>query len=493
MKYLIRTCLAGRAKPTLVDFVFIALLLWLVVYTWAGGSPSLLHDAGTGVHIRTGEYILDHRSVPHTDIFSFSHAGRPWFAWEWLADLGMAILFRAFGLKGVALAAAIAIALAFAVSIRHAVEAGANPLVAIAVLHVGIGAASQHFLARPYALTLLLMAIGWRLLDRDSGRHSVRIWILVPLTALWVNLHGGFTALLVSLAVFAVGCLFEERARALRCGGLCVACTAAALFNPYGLGLYGHLAGYLRAGWVRELVEEFRPPDFTSGGIYLELLLFASLGTAALLAVRGRYAHALLIAAWAHAALLSVRYMPMLFFVAAPSISVEVSAVWREDFAPTLRAVGETYRAGFSRLSLWGPLVAICLLLPGVSVLWPGDFPAERYPADVVRTDRKMLTGARVLTTDSWADYLIYQLYPRQKVFFDGRTDFYGERFTRDYVALIQGDEGWRERLRKGSFDAVLLPPGARITGLISREPGWSMRVCRPDAVLLTRSHQTMR
>ena len=86
--------------PSLSDCFFIAVLVWLFL-AGPSGWKSLLMDGDTGWHIRTGEYILDHGSVPHQDLFSYSKVGQPWYAWEWLCDVLYAILFRAAGLKAV--------------------------------------------------------------------------------------------------------------------------------------------------------------------------------------------------------------------------------------------------------------------------------------------------------------------------------------------------------------------------------------------------------
>ena len=47
----------------------------------------------------------------------------------------------------------------------------------------------------------------------------------------------------------------------------------------------------------------------------------------------------------------------------------------------------------------------------------------------------------RILTSDQWADYLIFRLYPQQRVFFDGRSDFFGPAIGSDYRKLLVGRE----------------------------------------------------
>ena len=66
---------------------------WLFVA--GAGWSVLLADGDTGWHIRAGEFILDTGAVPRTDLFSYSKAGAPWYAWEWLADVVFALAWRA--------------------------------------------------------------------------------------------------------------------------------------------------------------------------------------------------------------------------------------------------------------------------------------------------------------------------------------------------------------------------------------------------------------
>ena len=53
-----------------------------------------------------------------------------------------------------------------------------------------------------------------------------------------------------------------------------------------------------------------------------------------------------------------------------------------------------------------------------------------RYPAAIVSKNGDLIASSRIFTTDSWADYLTYRLYPRQRVFFDGRSDFFWKEMS---------------------------------------------------------------
>src|SRR5262249_49761266 len=145
----------------------VALLAWLFV-CGASGWKSLLADGDTGWHIRTGQYILEHRAVPTSDLFSFSRAGAPWFAWEWLSDVSMALLFGAAGFKALTLFAGALIAVYATVLLRYAIRLGSNALVALIVTWLAVGASSMHFLARPHLFTLLFLPAAMWLVREDA-------------------------------------------------------------------------------------------------------------------------------------------------------------------------------------------------------------------------------------------------------------------------------------------------------------------------------------
>ena len=117
-----------RLAPTLPD-LFFALLL-LARFGRLESWQALLGDGDTGWHIRTGEYILAH-GVPAHDPFSFSRAGQPWYAWEWLSDLIFAQIDRWFGLSGVAALGALLVCLPAALLFAWLLRRGAGAWLAL--------------------------------------------------------------------------------------------------------------------------------------------------------------------------------------------------------------------------------------------------------------------------------------------------------------------------------------------------------------------------
>jgi hypothetical protein len=85
------------------------------------------------------------------------------------------------------------------------------------------------------------------------------------------------------------------------------------------------------------------------------------------------------------------------------------------------------------------------------------------------------IASSRVFSTDQWSDYLIYRLYPRQRVFVDGRSDFYGEALGRDYLALMNPDHRWESILDRYGFNLILIPVKWPLTSVLKLSPRWQV------------------
>ena len=67
-----------------------------------GSSTTIFNDGDVSWHIATGQWILHHRAIPHTDPFSFTWAGKPWVPIEWLAETIYGAAYSLAGYGGVA-------------------------------------------------------------------------------------------------------------------------------------------------------------------------------------------------------------------------------------------------------------------------------------------------------------------------------------------------------------------------------------------------------
>jgi hypothetical protein len=94
-----------------------SLPLWVGIGVYALlvlAGDRLLIDPDTRWQITVGQWILDHRAVPVTDVYSFTMRGQPWISTQWLAQVMYALAYAVAGWAGPVVLAASAIAATFA-------------------------------------------------------------------------------------------------------------------------------------------------------------------------------------------------------------------------------------------------------------------------------------------------------------------------------------------------------------------------------------------
>lgn len=503
-----------RVLPSLTDLAFLMPLIF--VFVKLAGARVLLGDGDTGWHIRTGQWILANHQVPHTDIFSFSRPGAPWFAWEWLWDVIFARIHDFGGLAAVVIANLAIICTTTLALFRLVRRKCNNSFVAIAVTLLATGACSIHWLARPHLLTQLFFVISLHITDRAAGdgtlppRGKLLAW-LVPMTLLWTNLHGGFFVVFLILFSYLGGNLLnaavesnpEKRARFLRFSKpwvfTALGCFAVTFINPYGWGLHRHIVQYLTDPYQLQHIIEFSSANFHAPvTAYFEPLMALALVTAAWDARNRRFADALLSLGWLHLALLAQRNMPLFAIACAPlvgrAIVAGLEAAQNAGLAGWIGGLAGRFRKAATefdetdlipRLHLASILpfvfVAALLLAPKpVGAKFTSTYDPTFYPESALKVLRSDETH-HIFSDDEWGDYLLYHLYPSKRVFVDGRSDFYGDDFNEAYLDLTGLKPGWQKTLDKYSIDTVALSPRFALTGALKISRDW--RVVYDDGV----------
>ena len=182
-----------------------ALLAGLAAFALAAFSPGLLNDGDTYWHIRAGEWMIAHGAVLRVDVFSYTAAGKDWHTQEWLAEILMALSWRA-GWPGVHLLFACCAGLTAGVT-SFFIRKRMDFVPALLTVLLGLACITGSLLARPHMLALPLLAI-WTC-GLASARETERApnWWLLAVMPLWANLHGSFAfglALAGALAMEAV-------------------------------------------------------------------------------------------------------------------------------------------------------------------------------------------------------------------------------------------------------------------------------------------------
>jgi hypothetical protein len=467
-------------KPSLGDFLIFLTLFWAFL-AYPGSWMEFIGDADTGLHVRTGEYVLTHHWVPTQDLFSYSKPHETWYAFEWLSCTIYAALHGAFGLQGIVALSALMVVLLPFLWLRDSLLRGASPMIALPLIFVGYRAASIHFLARPHVFTLLIFSIAVAMIESDRRRNGRLLWLLVPLTILWTNLHGGFAILPVYLGILVVGSLAERNFdSAKRYALLTGLCLAASLVNPYGIRLHMHILRFLGSSWLANMVQEYASVTAYPGDVRVYCyfgLLGAGLLCCILLLKNRKFVEPLWIVVLGYAAFHSVRHIPIFAIATVPIIAVVATQVWRRcvdrlprsGTASIVDSVFSSMAHQFGRVSVWSIAVLSLIFISDL----PKEFPRDNFPVALLERNRALLAQSRLFTTDHWGDYIVYRYYPEQLVFVDGRSDYFGQAIGEDYLSVIEAEPNYRQVIARWRFDALLLPEKSKIALAIRSSPEW--------------------
>lgn len=472
------------------------LTLTFCLFVFNGGRK-LFRDSDTGWHIRTGERILMTHALPRTDPYSFLRADAPWVAWEWGSDVLMGLAHRIDGLRGVAAMFALAIAACTWVWFRLHWAAGGNFYIACAMMPPMINTASLHWLARPHVFSWLFLIGAVWYAERAPVRFGVKQAIAIAAaTSLWANLHASFFFAPIIALIFAVSHFIrpliwdlnkaEESSRARWFLFASAAALAGSLVNPYGWRLHAHLASYLMDGELLDRVAEFQSFNFHAAGsaqILVTLALAAMGGTLAL--TQKNVAHFLLAAMLCVAALRSARALPLVALLILPLANAAFCNAFRamHELRPsvsrwldhamiyanrTLTLDRRLNGAPFAIVAIAAILLALRIPAAAARI----GFPADEFPVAASDAVEKLPSDARLFAPDKYGGYLIYRFNGARKVYFDGRSDFYGAAFMKQYIELVEVRPGWQEILRSLHFTHALLPNRYSL-GAALDQAGW--------------------
>jgi hypothetical protein len=504
--------------PTLPELVAVLLAVALPIGL---GRHWLSLDGDPARHIRVGETIL-RSGLFYRDPFSFTKAGAPFVPYEWLSEVIDGLSVRAAGLPGLIVLTGAILAVTYALVTRTLVRRGVAPIVAIPTLLLAMAIGSEHWHARPHLWTLLGAAALMALIDRGADPHqngSLRAawraaWPMIPLFAIWANLHGGFLYGLFVLAAVVVGDRVEMlyatgpdvmawRGALVRHGAMLATAAFAALLTPSGPRLYVHTLGYLGDTYLVNNTQEYMSPDFHVARFAL-IAIVAATSTLAILPRRASFPTLAVVAMNLAFSLMSGRNIPLFGVVALPLV------------AQALQRALETWVPGWSRQRLGRPVRGVnpSRLAPGWPVaaiiamfilarttsgtvqsadqfaagatLFPTTFNPAVFPVRAVEAARAAGLAGRIFHEFTWGGYILYA-WPEQRVFIDGQTDFYGDSITRQYTSILGLEPGWRRKLDAWRIDLALIETVSPLADALAHEEGWHPVYCDSTAVLFQR------
>lgn len=507
--------------------IFFVLILILFLFQ----LPNFLFtDGSLGWHLVTGNYILAHQHVPHTDLFSFTFPDKTWIAYEWLFDVIAALIFKIGGTPLLGVITSAWLGIIFLSLYRICRARGCHFVLVLCLLTVGLLASSIHFLVRPHLIVqggvlLYSWALSAFLRQEISGKKLIAALSLFMI--FWVNMHPGF---IIGLAMIAIvlatnaamsfwSLSSQKQLKRSECSILLIALIVTALatlLNPYGISLFGYILHYLSQTAILAETNEYASPVFHGQLPFLCLeLLYGGLLLGLYMAKkRPPLPEFVLTLAFAHLSLVSVRNIPLFVAASLPFISSCFAGSFLSQKAPEVAKTTATEETTTNKkqgalASLWYTtdeivkqketgiqvhlIPILCTIALALSCLHEdrlfgttiinSTFDPKKLPTETLMCmQSNNLPEKQGLINDNWGGYINF--LTGRKVFIDDRSDFYGQEFCLQYGNMVMLHPGWQNLLEHNQISWVLFPPNSLLALELKRHPDWEV-LCTDAASIL--------
>jgi len=251
----------GRLTPR-STWALIGALIALV------GALALCTDRGHNgdfyMSLLGGRFVSTHGFVSHDPFPTIAHGG-DWLNQQWLSELAFFRIEGSFGQTGLTIVYAALLAAPLALLLWLCRHKGATMLIAITVLYFPGVLAIVHpraagFTVLAFSALVSVIAVAWRVRGEEEGRRRrivAAVVAILALFALWANLHGGFVAGLLLIALVTIGLAIDRwrgvpgtasarRVAVLALIGILATATVS-LATPLGGAIWSYLLSFQNA------------------------------------------------------------------------------------------------------------------------------------------------------------------------------------------------------------------------------------------------------
>lgn len=452
-------------------------LFLIILYSipaWLTFRSTGLVDADVWWHLRTGQWIVQHRWVPYTDSFSRFGMGRPWAAYSWVFEVAIYGLFTRLGLVGL---------LVYVYALMLAVTAALHSLVrkfeprlpySVALTGLALLALAPFYTPRPWLFTILFFILELNILVTVQRSRRYRILLLLlPLFALWANVHIQFVYGLFVLGIVALEdpldrLLLKGREgreedkplpfRTMAC--VIAGCLIAILVNPYHYRIYAIVWDTLKLGGLYDVISELQALQFRNLTDWLVLLM--TLAAAFALGRRGeiRPVWALLLLSGAFLSFRSGRdswFIVIVAVVIIPSARSAARIAW-----PRARSTTEA----FILVAIVGIVLFTTILSSPLSESDLQRRVAETYPVAAAEFVEQRGYRGPLYNDFDWGGYLIWRL-PELPVSIDGRSNLHNAERIKQTLKAWNGESNWSSDPELAAAHVVMAQKNLPLTQLL--------------------------
>jgi hypothetical protein len=376
-------------------------------------------------HLKTGQYLWQKHALPVPDPFAYTTAlGGPaypgelltrhvFLTSEWLGQAGIYLVYQLGGFAAVVLARAVLLTILCLLVAMVAYRRCGGFYRAVAAALVTASVAVEFARDRPFVISFVLLAGVIAILEFRRW-----LWLLPVIMLVWANAHGGHVLGWAMLFAYSAEALLQ-RPRDLRLPLFAGIAFLVSGINPNGFQVARVLL-YERQSFLTSTIQEWHAPALWPPPVFVWLL-----------------ASAVIVLVWQWRQVRPADWIMLALFGIA-SLTAQRNTILIAIVAPILIA---TYFPGSRSLPRLAELAAAGLLVvalaAGIALGHFFQFRAAlwKYPAGAADFLLAHRVTAPIFNSYEFGGYLMWRLWPQEKVFIDGRA--LNETVFLDYARIL--------------------------------------------------------
>jgi hypothetical protein len=480
---------AGGTRERLIDRLTSPGGLFLSAVMLAAAFPltSPIRDPDFWWHLRSGQLILQHGGLLHTDPFTYTVSSHVWTMHEWLTEVLFALLYKWAGLAAIVALLSVVSWLGVLCILARARFDRPGPFVLGGGMILAVIAGYPIWGPRAQMITFAFACLTLLLVEHHLRRGGRLALLLIPMFLLWGNLHSGFLIGLGFIAVVvvaeAVALLLhlENRAPARRVRQLALLLLASLVvcaINLNGPSIILYPFGTLGSAAQQALILEWHSPDFHDLSVRIFGVMLLSLVALIVVNRSIRLRDAALVLVTIALSLQSVRHIA-LFVAASTPVWINQADMlarrlhWRRS-RQKLPPVGMRV---VSWVALVGAVLAIYIsarLVPSMRTREDSLFYAQDFPVCAARWLAADPQPLRIFNQYGEGGYLAYRLSAHgDRVYIFGDAALMGDPLLLDYGDVESVTPRWDSIVRNAGTDIVLYDTNTALANVMIHAPDW--------------------
>ncbi len=462
----------SRKNPTSSKskiYKYILRLLLLIFFILAALffiQKTVLVNSDIGRHIKNGEVLVKQGTIISTNFYSYTEPDFPVINHHLGSGVLYYFAYSMFDFEGLT----VFNTLVFLLGLMFIIMASIKRAGILYTLLIGIFSLtliSSRVEIRPEVISLFFLGVFYYILTafHNNEISAKKTYILIPLMILWVNLHIFFVFGLFLIGVYMFCSLLQSRQKKTNTHYIILLCISilASLANPHGIWgvvepfLIFREYGYMVAENQSVFFMQDRVPDYLLY-IHFEILAISSLLCYVLILRRKNfYQHLpglLILLVFGTFAFLLVRIIPVFAFFAIavlPAVVMEVrKKLFKDKASGILRIITITFIVTLMMINFFSKSYYLSPFKKSFG------FGLYKYMNNSVNFFKINNIKGPIFNNYDVGGYLIFHLFPENRVFVDNRPEAYSVGFFKNiYEPMLEHDAVWETYDNKYDFNCI--------------------------------------